>query len=567
MIKPYQIFLLFFSVVIVLTGIILVFPSGKIPVGDTLYLNFFTSADLLSPGRKPEKVEISHIIEIEDVPPIDSGSQLIGIHINEISDNNCISEIEDTIPLEDIITVASLEFKSITQKIELPFDNQKPLENFFLSLDSVRIYKEQIRILHYGDSQLEGDRITSTLRKHFQNNKDFKGCGIGLVPLKENIHGRKTVSQKSSENLSGISVNSNNHNITYGLLGSVYKFSGSLISSESKVANEVSDTLLYTNDSLANSISDSRNEIKDSTPEMPKEHLPSIINVQDSGIVDSESIKGASTENTPKNTHSGWFSLNRNQAKELKSQQVNNIKLLYNNVHKPTKVNVAINGTPTYSDILLPTSQFTIKEWPIKTDYTNIKIEVNGAESPDFYGVSLDCESGISVDNIGLRGSSIINFSDMRTTNLSSMLGKMKAKLVVLQFGVNVVPSIAQDYKYYENMIFRQISALKKSDPDISVLVIGVSDMSRKNGLEYESYPNIAKIRDAQRNAAFRSGSAFWDLYEAMGGENSMLSWVQNKPAYAGKDYTHFNNRGAAVVGKMIYEALMHEYYEYKNLL
>ena len=78
---------------------------------------------------------------------------------------------------------------------------------------------------------------------------------------------------------------------------------------------------------------------------------------------------------------------------------------------------------------------------------------------------------------------------------------------------------------------------------------------------EYESYPNIEKIRNAQRNAAFRADCAFWDLYEAMGGKNSMPSWVFAKPvALANKDFTHFTAKGASIVSEMLYKALLTEY-------
>jgi lysophospholipase L1-like esterase len=87
---------------------------------------------------------------------------------------------------------------------------------------------------------------------------------------------------------------------------------------------------------------------------------------------------------------------------------------------------------------------------------------------------------------------------------------------------------------------------------------------TRING-EYASYPNIPLIRNAMRNAAFKTGVAFWDLYEAMGGQNSMVSWVNEKPSLAAKDFTHFNPQGARYVGEMIYEALMKDYLEYKN--
>lgn len=44
---------------------------------------------------------------------------------------------------------------------------------------------QKIRIVHYGDSQIEEDRITSTLRSRLQAR--YGGCGVGLIPLHQTI--------------------------------------------------------------------------------------------------------------------------------------------------------------------------------------------------------------------------------------------------------------------------------------------------------------------------------------------------------------------------------------------
>jgi lysophospholipase L1-like esterase len=128
--------------------------------------------------------------------------------------------------------------------------------------------------------------------------------------------------------------------------------------------------------------------------------------------------------------------------------------------------------------------------------------------------------------------------------------------MVILQFGVNVVPYDSPSYFWYENNMVRVIQTLKKADPDLQVLVIGVSDMAKKTGGQWQSYPNIDAIRKAQKNAAFRTKSGFWDLYEVMGGKNSIVAWAGTSPALAGKDYIHLTPRGAQVVGEFLFQAL-----------
>jgi hypothetical protein len=71
----------------------------------------------------------------------------------------------------------------------------------------------------------------------------------------------------------------------------------------------------------------------------------------------------------------------------------------------------------------------------------------------------------------------------------------------------------------------------------------------------------VPLIRDAMKKAAFENNCAFWDLYTAMGGRNSMSSWVSNH--LAAKDFTHFSTEGARYVSEMLYNTLMDEYLEY----
>jgi len=91
--------------------------------------------------------------------------------------------------------------------------------------------------------------------------------------------------------------------------------------------------------------------------------------------------------------------------------------------------------------------------------------------------------------------------------------------------------------------------------------------MSVKDKNHYITNPNVVKVRDALRNAAFKSGAAFWDMYQAMGGENSMPAWVSANPPLASADFVHFNARGAKTIAQMFYDALILEYLRYEKLV
>lgn len=58
---------------------------------------------------------------------------------------------------------------------------------FFTSLKTIRLRENPIHILHFGDSQLDGDRITHYLRGNYQKKYGGSGCGFvnGLDPVKQ----------------------------------------------------------------------------------------------------------------------------------------------------------------------------------------------------------------------------------------------------------------------------------------------------------------------------------------------------------------------------------------------
>ena len=70
-------------------------------------------------------------------------------------------------------------FEHSDARIQFPGDDLSLFDPFFRALDSASVHP--LRILHYGDSQIEEDRISNNIRKSFQAR--FGGNGIGLMPL------------------------------------------------------------------------------------------------------------------------------------------------------------------------------------------------------------------------------------------------------------------------------------------------------------------------------------------------------------------------------------------------
>ena len=60
------------------------------------------------------------------------------------------------------------------------------------------------------------------------------------------------------------------------------------------------------------------------------------------------------------------------------------------------------------------------------------------------------------------------------------------------------------------------------------------------------------------------TGVAFFNTFEAMGGEGTMARWYAAEPRLVGADFIHPMPAGAKIVGELLYNALRDGYNQYK---
>lgn len=114
--------------------------------------------------------------------------------------------------LDSLLLVYDLPINDSTIKespylLNIPIQGVYPLDAFF---DRVYHYKKdsaQIRVAHYGDSQIEGGRMTSNIRDYFY--RYFGGRGIGYVPL-DDIASPVNY-ERSQKNFERFSIFKNHH--------------------------------------------------------------------------------------------------------------------------------------------------------------------------------------------------------------------------------------------------------------------------------------------------------------------------------------------------------------------
>lgn len=198
-------------------------------------------------------------------------------------------------------------------------------------------------------------------------------------------------------------------------------------------------------------------------------------------------------------------------------------------------------------------------EWRVKRPVGSARWTVSAGDSAVFFGVAMDGLSGITLDNFSLRGTSGLLLRSIPVQTLKEFNAVRPYDLIILHYGLNVATERGRDYNYYTDGMGTVLEHLKQAFPQAAILIVSVGDRDYKTEEgDLRTMPGIKNLVRFQQQLAAGGCVAFWNLFEAMGGEGSMVKLVEAKPAMANRDYTHINFRGGKHLAALLYEALVY---------
>lgn len=196
----------------------------------------------------------------------------------------------------------------------------------------------------------------------------------------------------------------------------------------------------------------------------------------------------------------------------------------------------------------------------VQGDIRSVQWSVQGDSAgsrPLFYGVALDGKQGVTLDNFSLRGSGGLSLSSIPWEHLQQFAHKRSYDLIILHYGLNVANPKTKSYDTYARGMAAVIDHLRSAFPEAAVLLVSVSDRdSRDASGRVTTMRGIRPLVTAQQKLAADKCVAFWNLFEAMGGEGGMARLVDAKPAMANKDYTHLNFNGGKHLAGLFFDAV-----------
>lgn len=192
-------------------------------------------------------------------------------------------------------------------------------------------------------------------------------------------------------------------------------------------------------------------------------------------------------------------------------------------------------------------------------------LEFIHADSIPIYGFDFNGRLGVQVDNYSSRGNSGLPLTGLNIGLMQEFQKHLQYDLIILQYGTNVLSENMSDYSWYKTRMMRVVNHLRRAFPETSILVVSVADRSRKYGTEMKTDTILPYLLKAQESYAKETKASYFNLFEAMGGEDSMVEWVEGEPDMANKDYTHFNHRGARKVAGMLFDFIEDGYETFKK--
>ncbi len=360
-----------------------------------------------------------------------------------------------------------------------------------------------IRILHYGDSQIENDRVSSSFRHYMQ--RAFGGHGRGFVQLQHTLQAEGLKLQKSKEWVE-VSLLHEKRRGNYGICGSYL---------------------------------------------MP----PAVWFIQ------------------PKLRTSDFGSVKFDWTTPESSAFVDvfvHDDVMPNNIRWTVDARDE-NNVPVSTSIVFPHEKkgFGIKRYR----YTREEIEKSRElrlrllRNHNLYAVSFNDSTGICVDNLPYRGNSGYIFTPQQRAFLSENYRLSDVKLVIYQFGSNLIPANTSLGKtdeerhaalsYYRQRLLQEITYLHAIAPTLPVCVVSIPprpvDARRDMDEEYNRRASLRAVYDIQREVALATGCVFWDLW----------ALTKDHPEWISSDRVHFSDKGAEIIGKMLYKSFITDYYRF----
>ena len=170
------------------------------------------------------------------------------------------------------------------------------------------------------------------------------------------------------------------------------------------------------------------------------------------------------------------------------------------------------------------------------------------------FGMNIANEDpGIIYHNLGINGAATTSF--LRCNRMEQDLKTIRPDLVI--FGIGINDAYGRNFsqrnyeKHYDTLVERVLAA----NPNAAIIFATNND-----SYIHKRYVNRngIKVQESMYRLAKKYNAAVWDMFEIMGGLNSVVGWQKNY--LARRDKVHFTRTGYILLGDLLFDAIIKDY-------
>ena len=179
------------------------------------------------------------------------------------------------------------------------------------------------------------------------------------------------------------------------------------------------------------------------------------------------------------------------------------------------------------------------------------------------YGVAMERDGpGVVVDGLGLVGAFTRVLRLFGEGHIERQVQQRDPDLLVFWMGANdaVSGSVPFDPPQYRAQYRGILRRFRAASPTMSCMVMSILDKGERDGRRIRTRERVPRMVELQREIALAEGCAFFDTYEATGGDGTMGRWYTSSPRLVTSDLGHLTAAGSRVTGTLLYRALLKGY-------
>lgn len=193
---------------------------------------------------------------------------------------------------------------------------------------------------------------------------------------------------------------------------------------------------------------------------------------------------------------------------------------------------------------------------PVDTLRIRVLQDSTGSAHYSLRGILLENENaGITYHEIGVNGASTKSY--LRCERMTAELKLLEPDLVIFGIGINDAYMTEErfDPEVFEQRYDSLISRFKSANPNVCFLFLTNNDSYYRK--RYANR-NALRVQRSMYRLSEKHGTAIWDLFEIMGGLNSIRSWED--AGLAKHDKIHFSPAGYMYQADLLFTAFRSAY-------